>query len=91
MNFQLFEKSLGSETRENSQSQEEQLAGATACAAPSLSTCTTHGTTEPLSDCQTKAAESPADKANDPKANRRQFFACTRAEPMRSSQTCAAR
>jgi hypothetical protein len=36
-------------------------------------------------------AAKPADRASEPKAISRQFFACTRAEPMRSSQTCAAR
>ena len=33
---------------------------------------------------------SPPARMRLPKAIRRQFFACTRAEPMRSSQTCAA-
>ena len=54
-------------------------------------TCTTHGAIEPFIDCQNSAPDRPADRASEPKAISRQFFACTRAEPMRSSQTWAAR
>jgi hypothetical protein len=55
------------------------------------STCTTQGTIVPRADCQTSAAAKPADRISEPKAMSRQFLACTRAAPMRSSQTCAAR
>ena len=51
-----------------------------------LSTSTTQGVTMPRADCQTRAAASPPLSVNMPKKARRQFFAWTRAEPMRSSQ-----
>ena len=44
-------------------------------------------------DCAERQTRPPAistAKVRQPNAMKRQFFACTRAEPMRSSQTCAA-
>ncbi len=41
-------------------------------------------------DCQITAPARPAITASSPSAISRQFFACTRAEPMRSSQAWAA-
>lgn len=44
----------------------------------------------PAWDCQTSAEAKPAERISEPKAMSRQFRACTRAEPMRSSHACAA-
>jgi hypothetical protein len=56
------------------------------------STCTTQGTIGGRAPIARRApAAKPAERISEPKAMSRQFFACTRAEPMRSSQTCAAR
>jgi hypothetical protein len=56
-----------------------------------LSTSTTQGVTVPRTDCQTSPAASPPESASMPKKASRQFFAWTRAEPIRSSQACPAR
>jgi hypothetical protein len=51
------------------------MAGATAWAWPSLSTCTTQGVIVPRAACQTRAVAKPADSTRQPKAIKRQFFA----------------
>ena len=57
----------------------------------SLSTSTTQGVIVPRAACQTSPAASPPEIRSDPKKAKRQLRAWTRADPIRSSQTCAAR
>ena len=50
------------------------LAGATACAWPSLSIWTTQGVMVPRADCQTRPPARPPERTSEPKAISRQFL-----------------
>src|SRR3546814_2242666 len=64
-------------------------AGPTARTCPSVSTSTTYGVTVERPSCQSNPDTTTSASPRQPNAIQRQLRACTRAEPIRSSQTCA--